>query len=142
MIDWDERDFVLPPQYSLAPFTYSSSCFTDTMNQPAANQPFGVHTGPSIFHHTTSGMARAIGSVSKFSSIDRGDACTVLYVNAFDRLFTYYEQMKHYVGIGVIRAEDIRSLGYYLVKVTNKTVNGDTIPLFDPYLTRFGYTEV
>ncbi len=64
----------------------------------------------------------------------------VIYRDLFDELFTYLEQINHFIGIGLIRTEHVESLSYWLRELANPRFGSPTT--FIPFIEHYQYTGV
>lgn len=89
------------------------------------------------FEHTWVALASGIQPESKEDNFTREQ---VIYRDVFDALFVYFEEVNHYIEIGLIDSKQVRSLKYWLEQVAKPRFGGNVE--FGPFLKTYGYPGV
>jgi hypothetical protein len=109
VLDWRQRDLPLPASLRL------------TKDEES-------------FEHTWGALAEGIKS-EKDRVIFRREM--VIYRDLFDALFTYFDEVNHYVEIELVTIEQIGSLEYWLLQVASPRFGPEVN--FAPFLRDYGY---
>lgn len=124
-LDWRQRDFVLPERY------------------------LSLASKMRTFRHDHKQMAEAFDLRNREFLTETGDLDLklseltlerILYVDVFDRLFEYLEQVHAFINMGLIKLEDVVLVNYWANRVYEIQVSDRYI--FREYLAHYKYKGV
>jgi len=124
-LDWRQRDAPIPDRF------------------------VGVEGKREILRHTHAAMASAFDLQNRERVPETDDLDLkvseltldrIVYVDVFDRLFQYLEQVDSFVDIGLVRSKDVLPLSYWADRVCRMSIGGRKV--FQDYLAHYQYSGV
>jgi hypothetical protein len=125
-LDWRQRDVRIPERF---------------LANPREEEKY--------FQHTHSRMAEAFDLNNREQLTEHGDIDlkiehlniqNIVYVEVFDKFFSYLEQTNAFINMGLIKIQDVTLLNYLANRVYSLKVNGK--PVFRGYIEHYKYSGV
>ena len=89
------------------------------------------------FTHTTELMTNGVKTETEKASFEFP---LIIYRDSFDKLFQFFENINHYINIGLIDIEDISPIKYWLEQVNKNRFNDE--PVFKGFIEYYEYEGV
>lgn len=124
-LDWRQRDICIPKRF------------------------LGNPEEDTFFKHTHLRMAEAFDLQNREKLNEHGDidlkndysnTINFVYVETFDKFFSYLEQINSFINMGLIKIEDVSVLNYLANRIYSIKANGK--PVFRDYLEHYRYDGV